>query len=147
MNYVFSSKVKGLSLPWDIKVTPLSISTADMDVSKDTIDPGNLDNTEIELEVDIDTNTNIPETTVQASMETVSKTVVETTVEMSETKTQESLEAETPNTSMETNKDDMEEIKVNWAGEETTPRSGTESSSFTNIGASLDAVVEIGEQR
>ena len=157
MNYVLSSKVKGLSLPWDIKVTPLSISTADMDVSKDTVDTGNLDNTEIELEVDMETDI---ETTVQASMETVSKTIMLTSVEMSETTTQESLEAEivtqsqgglevevTPKTSMETNKDGMEpeEIEVNWAGEETTPRSGTESSSFTNIGASLDALVERGE--
>ena len=87
MKIRFSSKVKELSLPWDIKVTPVGISTADMEVSKDTIGTGSLDYTEIELEVDVETNIDIPETAVQASMGTVSKSVIETTLDISETKT------------------------------------------------------------
>jgi len=72
-------KVEGLSLPWDIKVTPLSVSTAKMEVSKDA---DNDDNTEIGLKV---AKTKIPETNMQASsVATVSRTVMETTEDISE---------------------------------------------------------------
>ena len=63
-----SPKVKGLSLPWDITVTPLSISTANMEVSKDTIGTGNDDNTEIGLEVDMENNTKMTETNMQTTV-------------------------------------------------------------------------------
>ena len=54
-------KVKGLSLPWDIKVIPLSMSAANMEVSKNTTSNGNHKNTEIGLEGDMETTTNIAE--------------------------------------------------------------------------------------
>ena len=143
----FYSKVKGLSLPWDIKVTPVSISTADMEVSKDTIGTGSLDYTEIELEVDMKTKIDLPETTVQASMETVSKTIRS---DISETTTQESLEAEITRqggmvVTSKTSMDGMEEIEVDRVKEETTPESSRDSSSLANIGAGLDAEGERGE--
>ena len=138
----FYSKVKGLSLPWDIKVTPVSISTADMEVSKDTIGTGSLDYTEIEFEVDMKTKIDLPETTVQASLETGSKTIRS---DISETTTQESLEAEITRqggmvATSKTSMDGMEEIEeVDRVKEETTPESSMESSSLANIGAGLDA--------
>ena len=66
-------------MPWDIKVTPLSVSTTKMEVSKDA---GNDDDTEIGLKV---AKTKIPETNMQASsVATVSRTVMETTEDISE---------------------------------------------------------------
>jgi len=144
------AKVKELSLPWDIKVTPVSISTADMEVSRDTIGTGSLDHTEIELEVDMDITTDMPETAVQTSMGTVSKSVIETTVDISETKTQESLETETTRqggveVTSKTSMDGRDKIDVDRVKEETTPVSSMESSSLSNIEAGLGAVEEIGE--
>ena len=86
------SKVKGLSLPWDINLTPISISTANMDVSKESIGTGNDDNTEIGSEDDVEMNIRIPETNMEASHETVSTTVVDPTEVTSESTKQECLD-------------------------------------------------------
>ena len=123
-------------MPWDIKVTPLSVSTAKMEVSKDA---DNDDNTEIGLKV---AKTKIPETNMQASsVATVSRTVMETTEDISESTVTmhvrldiklEEAEKITPG-GLETFMEITEEIDVdNRAEEETTQ---DRFSSLANVGS------------
>jgi len=98
----------------------------------------------------VETNIDIPETAVQASMGTVSKSVIETTLDISETKTQKSLETEITRqggveVTSKTSMDGIVEIEVHRVKKETTPVSSMESSSLANIGAGLDDEGERGE--
>ena len=80
---VFPAKVKGIRLPWDIKVKPLAMATTEMESSKALT--GSRNNTETSLGIQLGTDTVVSESSVQI----VSKTALETTGDMSETDTAE----------------------------------------------------------
>ena len=130
-----SPKVKGLSLPWDLKVTPLSISTASMEVSKDTIGTGNDD-----FEVDMETNTKMTETVSTTGMETTESTMQESLdIKLAVTeKVSEGGSELTSKTFLEI----TEEFEVDLAEEGTTQESGMVFSSLVKVGAGVDAMGE-----
>ena len=122
-----SPKVKGLSLPWDLKVTPLSISTASMEVSKDSIGTGNDG-----LEIDMETNTKMAETTESTMQESLDIKLDETE------KVSEGGSELTSKTFLEI----TEEFEVDLAEEGTTQESGMVFSSLVKVGAGVDAMGE-----
>ena len=132
--------MKGIRLPWDIKVKPLAMATAEMESSK--APNGSRNNTEIQL----GTTTVVSESSVQI----VSKAALETTLDMSETDTAEmTREVDlkfTSKTFMESSKAVTEEIGVESSINNIRPKTDTSRANPHSMEANLKAKMKIYEK-
>ena len=133
MTLFFLAKVKGIRLPWDIKVKPLAMVTAEMESSKAL----NRNSTEISLGIQLGTDTVVSESSVQI----VSKAALETTGDMSETDTAEmTREVElkvTSKTFMESSTAVTEEIGVKSSTNNIRPKNDTSKANPYSMEANL----------
>ena len=125
--------MKGIRLPWDIKVKPLAMVTAEMESSKAL----NRNSTEISLGIQLGTDTVVSESSVQI----VSKAALETTGDMSETDTAEmTREVElkvTSKTFMESSTAVTEEIGVKSSTNNIRPKNDTSKANPYSMEANL----------
>ena len=132
---VFPAKVKGIRLPWDIKVKPLAMATAEMESSKAL--NGSRNNTETSLGIQLGTDTVEPESSVQI----VSKAALETTLDMLETDTAEmTREVDlkvTSKTFMESSMAVTEEIGVKSSTTNIRPKNDTSTANPHSMEANL----------
>ena len=122
-------------MPWDIKVKPLAMATAEMESSKAL--NGSRNNTETSLGIQLGTDTVEPESSVQI----VSKAALETTGDMSETDTAEmTREVDlkvTSKTFMESSTAVTEEIGVKSSTTNIRPKNDTSTANPHSMEANL----------
>ena len=136
--------MKGIRLPWDIKVKPLAMATAEMESSKAL--NGSRNNTEISLGIQLGTDTAVSESSAQI----VSKAALETTGDMSETDTAEmTREVDlkvTSKTFMESSMAVTEEIGVKSSTTNIRPKNDTSKANPQSMEANLKVKMKISEK-
>ena len=125
--------MKGIRLPWDIKVEPLAMATAEMESSKAL--NGSRNNTEMGIQLGTDTVVS------ESSVQIVSKAALETTLDMSETDTAEmTREVDlkvTSKTFMESSTAVTEEIGVKSSTNNIRPKNDTSKANPHSMEANL----------